>query len=94
MNPKKFLHKTTFSVQLPYIAGHSLIRKLVFCRKKRLSTSCQSNVHSTCVVTLELTYTVPFVIKISIKSRILNLALIAVSKHQTTLSSLKLLMRS
>ena len=24
MNPKKFPHKTTFSVQVPYIAGHSL----------------------------------------------------------------------
>ena len=24
MNPKKFPHNTTFSVQLPYIAGHSL----------------------------------------------------------------------
>ena len=24
MNPKKFLPNTTFSVQLPYIAGHSL----------------------------------------------------------------------
>jgi len=23
MNPKKILHSTTFSVQLPYIAGHS-----------------------------------------------------------------------
>ena len=24
INPKKFLHNTIFSVQLPYIAGHSL----------------------------------------------------------------------
>ena len=24
MNPKIFFHNTTFSVQLPYIAGHSL----------------------------------------------------------------------
>jgi len=24
MNPKKFLHNTTFSVQPPYIAGHFL----------------------------------------------------------------------
>ena len=27
MNPKTFLHNTTFSVQLPYIAGHSLNNK-------------------------------------------------------------------
>ena len=24
INPKEFLHNTTFSVQSPYIAGHSL----------------------------------------------------------------------
>ena len=24
MNPKEFVHKTAYSVQLPYIAGHSL----------------------------------------------------------------------
>ena len=28
MNPKKFLHNSTFSVQLPYIAGHSLKLKV------------------------------------------------------------------
>ena len=27
INPKQFLNNTTFSVQLPYIAGHSLYRK-------------------------------------------------------------------
>ena len=26
MNPKEFVHKTAYSVQLPYIAGHSLER--------------------------------------------------------------------
>jgi len=25
MNPKKFLHNTAFSVQLPYIVGHLLL---------------------------------------------------------------------
>ena len=30
MNPKKFLHDTTFSVQLPYIAGHGkFLKKLI-----------------------------------------------------------------
>ena len=28
MNPKKFLHNTTFSVQLPYIAGHFLLKNI------------------------------------------------------------------
>ena len=31
--PKKFLHNTTFSVQLPYIASHSLQMKMVYCIK-------------------------------------------------------------
>ena len=29
MNPKKVLHKTAYSVQLPYIAGHSLLSTLL-----------------------------------------------------------------
>ena len=32
---KKFLHKTTFSVQLPYIAGHSLEKKQLRARFKK-----------------------------------------------------------
>ena len=27
MNPKKCVHNTAYSVQLPYIAGHSLFNK-------------------------------------------------------------------
>ena len=42
-NPKKFPHNTTFSVQLPYIAGHSLddsgdIPNRGLSRKSRVST--------------------------------------------------------
>ena len=32
MNPKKFLYNTTFSVQLPYIVGHSLLNKKDFIK--------------------------------------------------------------
>ena len=36
MNPKKFLYNTTFSVQLPYIAGHSLLNKNFFFSKIKI----------------------------------------------------------
>ena len=29
MNPKEFVHNTAYSVQLPYIAGHSLLNLLM-----------------------------------------------------------------
>ena len=42
MNPKKNLYNTTFSVQLPYIAGHSLktnIVRLRMCKSRKKITS-------------------------------------------------------
>ena len=42
MNPKEFVHNTAYSVQLPYIAGHSLLKTL-FCKRTILSNNAVNN---------------------------------------------------
>ena len=48
MNPEKFLHHTSFSVQLPYIAGHFKVIILF---------SSMNNEHDTAIVPSKLQYT-------------------------------------